>query len=357
MAGKPTVWTPEKVERAKHIIAEAGSLDAAAQTLRVTGSALRSMCNDKGIEYRDLFRTSDGEVELRAPPSSDVPIEDLVATRIQAFARQKAHREARRLIPVKVKASQPLGILHFGDPHVDDDGTDLSLLQEHARLVRETPGLYAANVGDTTNNWVGRLAKLYGSQGTTEADGWRLAEWFIREVHDWLYMVAGNHDAWSGAGDPLRWIAAQSGAFYQDSEVRIALRFPGDREVRINCRHDFAGRSQYNPAHGPMKALFFGVRDHVAIAGHTHESAYGVLKDPDSGITMHAIKVASYKIYDRYALERGFRDQTLSPCAVTVIDPRLAPTHPDLVKVFWQPEEGASYLTWLRSRKAAQSAA
>ena len=147
--------------------------------------------------------------------------------------------------------------------------------------------------------------------------------------------------------------AVQSGAFYQDSEVRIALRFPGNREVRVNCRHDFAGRSQWNPAHGPMKAALLGVRDHLLVAGHKHESAYGLVKDPEGGIVCHAILVASYKRFDRYARERGFRDQALGPAAVTVIDPALPPDHPDMVKPFWDPAEGAAFLTWKRGRKAA----
>jgi hypothetical protein len=99
-----------------------------------------------------------------------------------------------------------------------------------------------------------------------------------------------------------------------------------------------------------MKALTMGVRDHVAVAGHKHESAYAVLKDPDSGITMHACKVASYKTYDRYSKERGFRDMTLSPCAVTIIDPYLSPEHPDLVKVFWDPDEGVDFLKFKRRK-------
>jgi hypothetical protein len=120
----------------------------------------------------------------------------------------------------------------------------------------------------------------------------------------------------------------------------------------VNCRHDFAGRSQYNPAHGPMKAAIFGVRDHLLIAGHKHESAYGLIKDPDSGIVCHAVLVASYKVYDRFAREKGFRDQALGPAALTVIDPSLPSDHPDLIKVFWDPREGAAFLTWARSRKA-----
>ena len=60
-----------------------------------------------------------------------------------------------------------------------------------------------------------------------------------------------------------------------------------------------------------------------------------------------------FKMYDRYAREKGFRDQALGPACLTVIDPHLPETHPDLIKVFWCPFEGADYLAWKRSRKAA----
>jgi hypothetical protein len=242
-----------------------------------------------------------------------------------------------------------IGILHFGDPHVDDDGCDIEAIERHTDLVNRTEGLFAANVGDTTNNWVGRLAKLYGEQATSAAQAWKIAEWFVNRC-DWLYMIGGNHDLWSGSGDPLRWIAKHQNSLYKSSEARIALRFPSGLEVRVNARHDHSGSSIWNPAHGPMKAALMGTRDHLYVAGHKHESAYSVLKDAISGITMHAMKVASYKIYDRYAKERGFRDNCLSPCALTTINPALPSDHPDLIKAFWDPEEGADYLTYLRRR-------
>ena len=280
-------------------------------------------------------------------PDDDIPIEQLIEHRKRQFQHKRAHEEASKLIPVKVKMPGPIGILHFGDPHVDDDGTDIGLLERHAQLVRETPGLFAANVGDTTNSWVGRLAKLYAEQSTSASQAWRLAEWFVG-LCPWLYMIGGNHDLWNGAGDPLKWITRAHGTMYRPSECRVELQFPNEAKVRVNARHDFSGSSIWNPAHGPMKALTMGVRDHVAIAGHKHESAYAVLKDPETSITMHAIKVASYKTYDRYAKERGFRDMTLSPCALTTIDPYLPQNHPDLVKVWWNPEEGAEFLKWKR---------
>ena len=93
-----------------------------------------------------------------------------------------------------------------------------------------------------------------------------------------------------------------------------------------------------------------GTRDHIYMAGHKHESAYSVLKDPINGITMHALKVASYKVYDRFAKDKGFRDNALSPCVLTTINPNLPAHHPDMVKVWWEPEEGADYLGYLRRK-------
>lgn len=289
--------------------------------------------------------------EVEHPPRGGLPVSALIEHRIKRYAAKEAHERARALISVRMPDDLPIGILHFGDPHLDDDGVDLALVRSHVELVQRTPGLYAANVGDSTNNWIGRLAALYGSQATTEAEAWQLCEWFVREVGPkWLYILGGNHDVWSGAGDPLQWITRSAGALYQPTEARLELQFPGGRRVRINARHDFPGRSIYNDAHGPMRWLIFNQRDHLAVGGHIHVSAHATLKAADSGITMHALRVASYKRHDEYARTGGFPDKHLSPCAVTTIDPRLPDTHPDLIHVFWDPAEGARYLAHLRAQ-------
>jgi hypothetical protein len=77
-------------------------------------------------------------------PDDDISIEELVAHRKKQFAHKQRHEEASKLIPVKVTIDGPVGILHFGDPHVDDDGTDIGLLEKHALLVKNTKGLFAA---------------------------------------------------------------------------------------------------------------------------------------------------------------------------------------------------------------------
>lgn len=289
-----------------------------------------------------------GYEPVSVTPVPDVDdIDELLEYRKRQFARKIKHEEASKLIEARVKMDGPIGILHFGDPHVDDDGTDIDALERHTDLVRKTEGLFGANIGDTTNNWTGRLAKLYAEQSTSAKQAWMLAEWFVKRCQ-WLYFIGGNHDGWSGAGDPLTWIARGQTHIHRPSEARVSITFPNGRKVIVNARHDHSGHSQFNPAHGVMKALQFGTRDHLAVAGHKHKSGYGVVKDPETGRVCHALQIGSYKLYDRYAKERGFRDQQLSPCALTVIDPARQDNDPGLIQVFWSPEEGVDYLKWKR---------
>lgn len=296
---------------------------------------------------------ADDQYTIEHPePDDGLSIEELVEHRKKRFEKKRSHAKSRKLIDVKVNIEGPFGILHFGDPHVDDDGTDIGLLERHTQLVRDTDGLFAANVGDTTNNWVGRLARLYGEQGTSAAEAWMLAEWFVNRC-DWLYMIGGNHDLWSGSGDPLIWMTKRNkNTLYESSEVRLNLKMPGtDRQCIINARHDFRGHSQWNPTHGVMKAAQLGKPDDIMICGHKHVSGYQPLKFPGEDRVSHCIQVASYKLFDRYAKERGFRDQFISPGVVTVIDPDAS--FAGFITVFHDIEEGAEFLKWKRSRYKA----
>jgi hypothetical protein len=290
--------------------------------------------------------------EVGALPNELPTAEELIARRQTQFTRKAAAKEARRLIPVKVKIDGPFGIAHGGDPHLDDDGTDIALVQRHVAIINRTEGLFGANVGDFSNNWVGRLARLYGEQSVSAAEAWVLVEWYVKAVN-WLYLIGGNHDAWSGAGDPLKWITRQAAALYEMHGARLELSTPSGRKIRVNARHDFKGHSQWNAGHGPMKAAKMGWRDHILTCGHTHVSAFGYEKDPSSGLISHCIRVASYKTYDRYADEKGLPDQTIFVCPVTIIQPQYADNDARLVTFFPDPEQGADFLTFLRKRKAA----
>ena len=293
----------------------------------------------------DTIKIDDAEIFI---PPDEIDLDELLDRRRGEYERKEASEKARKLIPVKIRGDKPIGIVHFGDPHVDDPGTDILALERHTKIVNDTPGLYASNIGDVSNNWTGRLAVLYGQQTATAAEAWKLAEWLLSSC-PWLYVIAGNHDSWSGAGDPLKWILKHTNNLYQSDSVRMALTFSNKREVRLNCRHHWPGNSMWNAAHGEMKAAMTGFRDHILISGHTHRSGYGVVKCPATGVISHCIRIASYKKYDRYASERGFTDGHISPCAVTIIDPKASDV--GLVTVFQEPEEAADFLTFKRGKK------
>ena len=286
--------------------------------------------------------------EIPELPDDDLPVEEIIEMRKREFEQKRTYEEATRVIPINIKVPGPIGILHFGDPHLDDDGTDIGQAFYHAELTQKVEGLYGANVGDTTNAWVGRLARLYAQQNMGRKRAIRVAEHFVKSAR-WLYMVGGNHDGWAGDDDPIKWIAKQSSALYRPSEARIELRFPKGESFAINARHDFSGHSMWNPAHGVMKSVHLGDRSELSTCGHKHVSGYGVLKAPD-GTVCHALQVGSYKLYDRFAKEKGFRDQSLGPAALTVIDPALPRNHPDRCKVFWEPEAGVEYLRFKRNK-------
>lgn len=292
------------------------------------------------------------EFERDELPDELPTAEELLERRTKQFAKKAAAESARQLIPIRIKTKGPIGIMHMGDPHIDDNGTDISLLRSHVDLVNKTDALFCANVGDLHNNWVGRLARLYGQQSTSAAEAWVLVEWLFKAVR-WLYVVGGNHDVWSGPGDPSKWLAKFHGTLYEWHGARVGLQFPNGREIRINARHDFPGRSQFNPAHGPGKAVRFGWRDHIATCGHTHTSGLQILKDPMTGLISYAIRVGSYKAYDDHAKAMGFFDETAFVAPVTVIDPSKADNDPGCVTFFADPFVAADFLTWWRARKSA----
>lgn len=284
-------------------------------------------------------------------PDYDVPIGELIANRKRAFSRvARAHR-ARKAIPVSVSVPGPIGIHWFGDPHLDDDGCDWRRLEADVELVRSTPGMLAASIGDQHNNWPGRLGRLYGAQETTAAQAWRLVEWFVGSLDGrWLAIVGGNHDLYSGPGDPQQWLAKQARTIYKPWVCRMRLQFPAGNPVTIQARHQWRGHSMWNHAHGIMRAGQRGHMDDVLIGGHIHVSGYGVVVAPWTGKITHCVQVASYKVVDDYADEISADPAHVSSSATIIIDPEEREPR-RRVHVVHDPDEGAEYLTWKRARR------
>ena len=278
-----------------------------------------------------------------------IPIEEIIEHRKKQYTQKLKAKKSKNLINIKINQKGPIGILHFGDPHVDDDGTDIAEIYMLCNLVNKTDGLFGGNLGDIQNNWIGRLQALYGQQSTSAKESWRLTEHFVNQV-EWLYLVAGNHDVWSGDGDPLEFIMREHSGIYEQWGARLNLIFPNGKEVRINARHMFKGNSMWNTAHGVAKAAQMGWKDHILTCGHTHVSGYQVLKDAASGLISHALQVASFKIMDSYAEKLGLDDKNIFNAPVTIIDPKYDDDDNRLITTIFNPYEGAEYLKYKREQ-------
>lgn len=286
-------------------------------------------------------------------PSFQADIPDILERRKIESRRRITAREARSLIEVGIGVEGPFGILHFGDPHLDDPGTDVELLLHHMDIVKRTPALYAACLGDFINNWRGKLARLHAEQSTTQLEAIKLLQWFVAEAEmPWVYLIGGNHDVWHGDGDPMIWLRGE--AAYEWHQCRLSLVPPSGRTVRINARHNWPGRSIYGPAHGAARGALFDGRDHVYIGGHIHTWEHRT-QEGHEGHIWHAVQVASYKRIDDHALSLGFGEKRHGAAVLTVINPHAC-CDTDLVSVHWGIEAGAQFLTSLRADWRRQAA-
>lgn len=176
----------------REAVAKHGGMSAAARYFTETGRSI-----SRYAIRRRLAKTKTTPVELpftvqSAEPSLDIAA--LIKERTEKYERARQNNEKTRIVRVKVNTQGPIGIGWMGDPHVDDDGTDLGLVFRHAELFDgRVEGLFGACIGDVWNNWVGRLARLWADQSTSAVEARALMTEYVNLV-DWLIFLKGNHD-------------------------------------------------------------------------------------------------------------------------------------------------------------------
>ncbi len=284
------------------------------------------------------------------------PISEMLADRERVFRRKKRKWEKSACHVIDVETPGPIAVAHFGDPHLDDDGCNIAELRRGLEVVDRTPHMYAGNVGDTTNNWpfAGRLGRLWAKQQATCEDAMRLGRWFYRSI-PWLYYVTGNHDEWNNGGAVMRYLTAQARIQVMETwTARIELRFPKGRPIRIEAAHNFKGTSQWNLLHGPMKRNKMNPWADVVVCGHHHN--WGEMKEEgEDTVPRVAMRVRGFKHFDSYAKNLQFHEHAHGHIGVTILDPLAKPT--ERVKVLWDIEEAADFLTWKRERLGLKGAA
>ncbi len=148
----------DKLQRNNRVTSrrDAYSLEECDEVYQASWQAIRSASNfareGLGIglgKFRYILRR---RKELMEKIGSDVPfaierkdigddiadVDDIIERRRKEFKRRDKASKTNALIPCKVKIDGPIGILHMGDNHVDDPGTNISLLEKHIDLINST---------------------------------------------------------------------------------------------------------------------------------------------------------------------------------------------------------------------------
>lgn len=326
---------------------EHGSLRAAARALGVPYATFHGAYTKEVQGGAKAKRAAFSVPKLPRVKRSAEAIIDLLARETEAKAKRRA---AERWMPVYVNDKRPIGILWFGDPHLGTS-TNWKRLKDDARLCVTTPGLYGANIGDATNNWVGSLTRLYADEDISRETERILIKWFLAECGiTWLLWIMGNHDDWEHGATIIRQMDIHNRVTMSDWESRLRLVFAGKREVKIHAAHDFPGSSMHNPTHGGARAVrFLGSDAHLYVCGHRHTFGLQQFETPETGRCPVIVRVAGYKTGDPHARRLGFPEATAGSSVLTIIDPTAGPA--GQVLAFADVEQGARVLRALRGGK------
>lgn len=327
-----------------------GSRTNACQELKIAQATLEHRL--KVATKRGITGASAKGVELPSFPDDDLPTEQLIASQTERFKKRWANHQSKQWFPIRIKMPGPIGLSFFGDPHVDDNYCNWELLQRHCDLHRKTEGLFAVNIGDTTNNWVGRLTRLFGNQDTSQATARKFARWLLLEAGvTWLLWVMGNHDSWNEGSEILRQMGGQI-VTMEDWSAKFKLVFPNGRECKVWAQHDFKGYSMWNSLHGPQRAAHTKAEAHIYAAGHTHNWALHQEESASRDFTYWLARARGYKFIDSYAEQLGHASQKEGAAILAVIDP-AAKTEAGFVQCFADLEEGVEYLKFKRRKAKA----
>ena len=339
------------VEEAIRISLESSTAEGASRSgvpRTTVGRWLQKLQNGESLETSDGVRIDYGmfsqEYSIAPLPSPDLPIEEIIAHREKAFEAQQEYNDAVEWLPINMTSNKPIMLCPVGDPHLDDDGCNWPVLKRDIETFK-SPGVFCVNVGDTINNWAGRLVGKYADQETSLKTAVRLGRWFVDQAK-WLVWIRGNHDLWTpeGAID----VKAREVTHVADWEAKFKLFFPNGQKFLFDVAHHFKGSSIYNRLHGGLKkAKFSGAVADFYISGHTHE--WGIITDEhdDSHKIVNVIKVRGYKFHDEYAIKNGFGEQQYGSSVGIVIDPTK--TGAERVSVFPSIQAGNEYLQYLRA--------
>lgn len=309
--------TDDQIAEAVNAYRETGSYAGAALKLGLSRSALKNRIMRANLDEDEKKPA----VVFPVHPEDDIPVDRLVDIMTERAAKRLEADRSRREQLIHINSLEPIVLAFVGDPHVDDDGCDWPQLRADIELLRQRH-VYAVNIGDTTNNWTGRLMRLYANQETSRKTARKLARWFLTESGiNWLVWVMGNHDEWESGADILR-LMNTTGIIMDDWSARFTILFPNDVEVPVWAAHDFPGSSQWNRMHGLLKAAVMRGGAAVYAAGHRHTPGLHWEPLEDRGASYWALRSKGYKAIDPHAMRLGHGVTNEGQTTAVVINPK-----------------------------------
>ncbi|WP_374335557.1 hypothetical protein [Methyloversatilis sp.] len=271
-------------------------------------------------------------VEIEQLPSSEEDIEDLIARAIAHNEALMEYEERRQLVDVNLHIEGPFGVVGLPDQHLNNPGTKLGMAIDHARLIRDTDGLFCIAVGDWLDNFIiGRLERERRGDKMSHEDGNRIQEYYLNLIGNKLIAaIGGNHNDWVGSlgghdllGDLIKRVNRSN--VYHPDQVRVRLNTKDGGSFIHLVRHIFPGHSKYNTAHGVLSWMLDRWQgEDVLWGGHIHSSAHIAIEREHltESKVVHGVQLATYKLKDGYAEKRGFRKNVPFIAPMVVHDPR-----------------------------------
>lgn len=282
----------------------------------MSASRARSRAVDLGI----LKRILGGILPTSSPPphpnvdgvaACEPPDEDEVYERALAEWRKTRELIRRRSSQHLRFESGPVCVVWLADLHLGGAGIDYPRVFEEAQIVADTPGMWAATVGDLVDQFIlGRMAQERMETRLSIPDEWVLLRRYLRILGPKLLIcVRGNHDGWikalSGV-DYFRDVVAEIApdVLYNASDCRFRLEV-GAHAWRVRVRHKWRGSSIYNPSHGIERAAKWDQNFDVGVGAHTHRGGFA-RGFSAGGRDCMAVMCGTYKRHDNYAEAQGF---------------------------------------------------
>ena len=297
------------------------------------------------MQHRVANETKPEAPTLPDLPDDDISDHEIIDLMCRRYSKRAQHQAAKKWFKIQMPDDKPFAIWWWGDPHLDNNGTNWPLLREHAELAK-TEGVYSINLGDVLDNWphASRLIRLYAHSDTSVETARKLARWFLKASGiRWLVWLMGNHDSWGGhtTTDWLREVGGSSVAM-EEWGAKFVLACPS-YEFKIHASHDFPGHSMWNSLHGAQKKATMGEEADIYACGHKHNWAIHREENAERGFTYSIVRARGYKYIDDHADKLGYAPQQHGASVVSVFIPKTGRHYN-----FEHPEDGLAYLRAMR---------